>query len=214
MTYKVYLRVGSSWTIVVDATLKHKPLTDLLSQPTTVCWHLVNQSQHYPSPGALEVSHCDNHVSSHHHQSPLKEKHGSSKTHTLTSQTASTNWTDQNRLFCSGWELHTTDLMPTCTTSSRLASLRCAHATQTSWLQNTYCCTANYMMLWGGTCGQTRHYWGTSPMATWRSWGGQPLSWGRQASPSWVRRRRRRTDNTNVGGGERCPYLPLSMRSP
>ena len=34
--------------------------------------------------------------------------------------------------------------------------------------------------------------WGTSSMATWRSWGGQPPSWGQQASPSSVRWRRRR----------------------
>ena len=39
--------------------------------------------------------------------------------------------------------------------------------------------TVNYMMLWGGTHGQNRHYWGTSS------------SWGQQASPSSVRRRRR-----------------------
>ena len=35
-----------------------------------------------------------------------------------------------------------------------LMSLRCAHATQTPWQQNIYCSTANYMMLWGRTCGQ------------------------------------------------------------
>ena len=58
--------------------------------------------------------------------------HGSSNTQTITSQTASRNWTGQSRLFCSGWDLDTTDLTPTCTTNSRLASLRCAHATQTS----------------------------------------------------------------------------------
>ena len=54
---------------------------------------------------------------------------------------------------------------------------------QTSWLQNISCSTANYMMLWGETCGQNQYHWGSSFMATWRSWGGQPLSWGRQASP-------------------------------
>ena len=57
--------------------------------------------------------------------------------------------------------------MPTCTASSRLVSLRCARATQTSWLQNIYYSTANYMILWGGTCDQNRHDWGTSSMATW-----------------------------------------------
>ena len=68
------------------------------------------------------------------------------------------SWAGLRRLFCSGWELDTTDLMPTCTTSSRLASLRCAHATQTSWLQNIYCSTVDYMMLWGGTCGLNWRY--------------------------------------------------------
>ena len=82
------------------------------------------------------------------------------------------------------WFRHTT-----CTTSSRLASLRCAHATQTSWLQNIYCSTVHYMMLWGGTHGRNRRFWGTNSMATWRSWGGQPPSWGQQASPSSVQRR-------------------------
>ena len=70
--------------------------------------------------------------------------------------------------------------------------LRCAHAMQTSWLQNTYCSTIDSTMLWGGACGLNRRYWRTSSMATWRSWGGQPPSWGQQASPSSVRRRRRR----------------------
>ena len=106
-------------------------------------------------------------------------------------QTASTNWTGQSKLFCSGWELDNTDLMPQCTTNSRLASLRCAHATQTSWLQNISCSIVHYMMLWGGTHGQNRHFWGTSSMATWRSWGGQLPSWGQQASPSSVQRRRK-----------------------
>ena len=41
-------------------------------------------------------------------------------------------------------------------------------------------------MLGGGTCGLNPHYWGTSPMVTWRGWGGQPPSWGQQASPSSV----------------------------
>ena len=108
---------------------------------------------------------------------PSPRKNGSSNTQTTTSQTASTNWTGQSRLFSSGWELDTTDLTPTCTTNSRLASLRCAHATQTSWLQNIYCSTVHYMMLWGGTHGRNRHLWGTSCMATWRSWRGQPPSW-------------------------------------
>ena len=111
---------------------------------------------------------------------------------TITSQTASTNWTGQSRLFCSGRELDTTNLTPTYTTSSRLSSLRCVHAMQTSWLQNIYCSAVDYMMLWGVTHGRNRRYWGTSSMATWRSWGGQPPSWGRQASPSSVRRQRRR----------------------
>ena len=62
-------------------------------------------------------------------------KNGNSSTQTLTSQATSTNWTGQSGLFYSGWELGTTDLMPTYT-RSRLASLRCAHAMQTSWLQN------------------------------------------------------------------------------
>ena len=72
-----------------------------------------------------------------------------------------------------------------------LVSLRCAHATQTSWLQNIYCSTATYTMLWGGTCGQNRYHLGTSPTATWRSWGGQPLSWRWQSSQFsiWWRRR-------------------------
>ena len=107
---------------------------------------------------------------------PSPRKNGSSNTQITTSQTASTNWTGQSRLFCSGWELDTTDLTPTCTTSSRLASLRCAHATQTSWLQNIYCSTVHCTMLWGGTHGRIRRYWGTSCMATWRSWGGPPPS--------------------------------------
>ena len=125
----------------------------------------------------------------------LSKKNGSCSTQTITNQTP-TNWIGQSRLFCSGWELDTTDLMPTCTRSSRLASLRCAHARQTSWLQNIYCSTVDYstvdyMMLGCGTCGLNRRYWGTSSMATRRSWGGQPPSWGQQASPSNVRRRRR-----------------------
>ena len=41
------------------------------------------------------------------------------------------------------------------TASSRLASLRCAHATQTFWLQNIYCSTASYMMLWDGRVART-----------------------------------------------------------
>ena len=138
---------------------------------------------------------------------PSPRKTGSSNTQTTTSQTASTNWTDQNMLFCSGRELDTTDLTPTCT-SSRLASLRCVQATQTSLLQNTYSSIVDCMMLWGGTRGLNRCYWGTSSMATWRSWGGQPPSWGQQASPSSVRqRRRRRSDmiewifNEAVNGG-------------
>ena len=115
-----------------------------------------------------------------HHQNPVQEKWKQQHPNYShwTSQTASTNWTGQSRLFCSGWELGTTDLTPTCTTSSRLASLRCAHATQTSWLQNIYCSTVDYMMLWGGTHGRIRCFWGTSSMAAWRSWGGQPPSWG------------------------------------
>ena len=121
---------------------------------------------------------------------PSPRKNGSSNTQITTSQTASTNWTGQSRLFCSGWELGTTDLTPTCTASSRLASLWCAHATQTSWLQNIYCSTVDYMMLWGRTQGRIRRFWGTSCSATWGSWGGQLPSWGQQASPSSVRRRR------------------------
>ena len=117
---------------------------------------------------------------------PSPWKDGSSNT-----QTASTNWTNQGRSFCSGWELGTTDLMSTCTASSRLASLRCAHAMQISWLQNIYCSTASYMMLWGRKCGQNQYHWRTSSMATWRSWGEQLLSWGRQASTASVRRKRR-----------------------
>ena len=115
---------------------------------------------------------------------PSPRKNGSSNTQTITSQTASTNWTGQSRLFWGGWELDTTDLMPTYTTSSRLA---------TSWLQNIYCSTVDYMMLCCGTCGLNRRYWGTSSMATWSSWGGQPPSWGQQASPSSVWRWRRST---------------------
>ena len=65
----------------------------------------------------------------------FSKKNRNSNIQTLTSQTASTNWIGQSRLFCSQ-ELGTRDLMPTCTTSSRLKSLRCAHATQTSWRQN------------------------------------------------------------------------------
>ena len=122
---------------------------------------------------------------------PSPRKNGSSNTQTQSSQTASTNWTDQSRLFCSGWELGTTGLMPICT-SSRLTNPRCVQAMQTSWLQNIYCSTVNYMMLCGWACGQNWHYWGTSSMATWRSWGGQPLMWGWQASPSSVRRWQRR----------------------
>ena len=79
---------------------------------------------------------------------------------------------------------------------SRLASLRCAHATQTSWLQNIYCSIVHYVMLWGGTHDRNRRFWGTSCMATWRSWGGQLPSWGQQASPPSVRRRRRRPCQT------------------
>ena len=59
------------------------------------------------------------------------------------------------------------------------------------------------MMLWGGTCGLNRHYWGTSCMATWRSWGGQPSSWGQRASPSSLRRRRRRRLSGMTGPGKR-----------
>ena len=114
----------------------------------------------------------------------------SCNTQTTTSQTASTNWTGQSRLFCSGWELDSTDLTPTYTTSSRKASLKCAHATQISRLQNIFCNTIHYMRLWGGTCGLNRHYWRTSSMTTWRNWRGQPSSWRQQASPSSIRRRR------------------------
>ena len=54
------------------------------------------------------------------------------------------------------------------------------------------------------TCGLNRRYWRASSMATWRSWGGQPPSWGQQASPSSERRRRRRIlwlsdENQSVG---------------
>ena len=115
-------------------------------------------------------------------------KNGSNNTQTITSQTASRNWTGQSLSFCSGWELDTTDLTPTCTIL-RLVSLRCAHATQTSLLQNIYCTTVDYMMLWGGTCGLNQRYWGTSSRATWRRWG-QPPSWGQQAFPSSVQQRR------------------------
>ena len=121
---------------------------------------------------------------------PSPRKNGSSNTRTSTSLTASTNWTDQSRLFCSGWELGTTDLMPTVQQVHTLASLRCVHATLT-WPQNIYYITANHMMLWGGTCGQNWYHWGTSSMATWRSWGGQPLSWGRRASSVRVRREKK-----------------------
>ena len=76
--------------------------------------------------------------------SPRKNR--SCNTQTITSQTVSTNWTGQNRLFCSGWELGTTDLTAIYTTSSRLASLRCACAMQTLWLQNTYCSTVDCMI--------------------------------------------------------------------
>ena len=116
------------------------------------------------------------------HQSPLQERNGTGNTQT-TSQTASTNWTGQSRSFCSGWEMGITDLMPTCAASSRLASLRCAHA----WPQNIYHSTANYLMHWGGTYGQNQYHWGTSFMSAWRSWGGQPLLRGRQAFLSSIR---------------------------
>ena len=144
---------------------------------------------------------------------PSPRKNGSSNAQTTTSQTASTNWTGQSRLFCSGWELDTTDLTPTCTTSSMLASLRCAHARQTSWLQNIYCSTVNYMMLWGGTHGRIQRFWGTSCMATWRSWGGQPPSWGQQASPSsvWWRRRKGRVIGGDGGRRERRMGLGHSL---
>ena len=127
-----------------------------------------------------------------HHQNPFQEKW--KQQHPNYKQSDSLhklNRPEQVILFRLRTE-DTTDLTPTCTTSSRLASLRCAHAMQTSWLQNTYCSTVDCMMLWGGTCGLNRHYRGTSSMATWRSWGGQPPSRGQQASPSSVRRRRRR----------------------
>ena len=122
---------------------------------------------------------------------PFPRKNGSSNTQTTTSQTASTNWTDQSRLFCSGWELDTTDLTPTCTTSSRLASLRCAHATQTSWLQNTYCSTVDCMMLWPEPT--------LLREALWQPGGGQPPSWGQQASPSSAQQRRRRLSISLTG---------------
>ena len=51
-----------------------------------------------------------------------------------------------------------------------------------TWLQNIYYSAASYMMLWGRTCGQHRNHWGTSSMAAWRSWRGQPFSWGWQVS--------------------------------
>ena len=149
---------------------------------------------------------------------PSPRKNGSSNTQTTTSQTASTNWTGQSRLFCSGWELDTTDLTPTCTTNSRLASLRCAHAMQTSWLQDIYCSIVHYMMLWGRIHGRNRRLWGTSSMATWKSW-----------SPSSVRlrgRRRRHLQqvstvyqipfkwNKNFGGNWHrsvCFHTPLTL---
>ena len=81
----------------------------------------------------------------------------------------------------------------TCSASSRLVSLRCAQATKTSGLQTFYCNTANYMILWGGKCGQSRYHRGTNSMATWRSWSGQQLSRGRHASPSSVLERKRKT---------------------
>ena len=91
-------------------------------------------------------------------------------------------------------------------------------STQTSWLQNIYCSTVHYMMLWGGTRGRIRRFWGTSCMATWGSWGGQLPSWGQQASPSGVRRRRRRNDladadwQTNQFPAERCMPLTNGMK--
>ena len=97
---------------------------------------------------------------------PSPRNNGSSNTQTPTSLATSTNWTDQSRLFCSGWELGATDSLPTWTASSRFVSLRCAHTMQTSWLQNTYYSTANYMMLWGKTRGQNQYHWGSSSLAT------------------------------------------------
>ena len=62
-----------------------------------------------------------------------KKKNGSSNTQIQTSQTSlhKLNRPEQIILFRSeNWAQP--DLMPTCTASSRLVSLRCAHATQTS----------------------------------------------------------------------------------
>ena len=42
--------------------------------------------------------------------------------------------------------------MPSCTASSKSVSLRCAHATQTSWLQNICLSAANHETFWGRTC--------------------------------------------------------------
>ena len=81
-----------------------------------------------------------------------------------------------------------------------------ARTTQTSWLQNIYCSTANYMMLWGGTCGQNQCHCGTSFMATWRSWG-QLLSWRRQTPPSSVQQRRRTPENQTLI----CQYIEHSL---
>ena len=129
-----------------------------------------------------------------HHQNPLQEEKWKQQhpNYTQSGSLHKLNRPEQVILF----RLRTghNRLTPTCT-SLRLASLRCAHAAPTSWLQNIYCSTVHYMMLWGMTCGLNRRYWGTSCMATWRSWGGQLPSWEQQASPSSVWRRRRSRNN-------------------
>ena len=77
---------------------------------------------------------------------PSPRKNGSSNTQTLTNQTASTNWTDLSRLFCSGWDHGTTDLIPHTASSKVGENKMCImqhrhhdYRTSTAALPTTWC---------------------------------------------------------------------------
>ena len=79
---------------------------------------------------------------------PSPRNNGSSNTQTT--QTASTNWTDQSRLFCSDWEVGTTDLMPIYIASSGwwgwdvpMPSTHPDNRTSTTALPTTWCSEAD-----------------------------------------------------------------------
>ena len=115
---------------------------------------------------------------------PSLRKNRSRNTQTPTSQTDSTNWTDQrtghNRLnahMYSKFKVGESDMCP-CNADIKTAEHLLQHCQLHDALRQD---------MWP----EPKYHWGTSSMATWRSWGRQPLSWGQQASVSsiWWRRR-------------------------